>query len=107
MCIRDSFYAPSAEELAFNSQGACRTCSGTGKVRTVDETTLVPDESLTIEQGAVCLLYTSTLRAHRESTCGGESALTAAVPQPTAISEIMITPTSTRTGRATGTTKPG
>ena len=47
------FYAPSAEELAFNSQGACRTCSGTGKVRTVDETTLVPDESLTIEQGAV------------------------------------------------------
>ena len=47
------FYAPSAEELAFNSQGACRTCGGTGIVRTVDRTTLVPDESLTIEQGAV------------------------------------------------------
>lgn len=47
------FYAPSAEELAFNSQGACRTCDGTGIVRTVDKTTLVPDESLTIDEGAV------------------------------------------------------
>ena len=47
------FYAPSAEELAFNSQGACRTCSGTGVVRTVDRSTLVPDESLTIDEGAV------------------------------------------------------
>ena len=47
------FYAPSAEELAFNSQGACRTCGGTGIVRTVDPATLVPDDSLTIQQGAV------------------------------------------------------
>lgn len=47
------FYAPSAEELAFNSQGACRTCGGTGVVRTVDRTALVPDESLTIDEGAV------------------------------------------------------
>ena len=47
------FYAPSAEELAFNSQGACRTCDGTGVVRTVDRATLVPDESLTIDEGAV------------------------------------------------------
>ena len=47
------FYAPSAEELAFNSQGACKACGGTGSVRTVDINTLVPDESLTIEQGAV------------------------------------------------------
>ena len=47
------FYAPSAEELAFNSQGACRTCDGTGTVRTVDRSTLVPDESLTIDEGAV------------------------------------------------------
>ena len=47
------FYAPSAEELAFNSQGACKTCQGTGIVRTVDETTLVPDENLTIDEGAV------------------------------------------------------
>ncbi len=48
-----AFYAPSAEELAFNSQGACPTCDGTGVVRTVDRSTLVPDESLTIDQGAV------------------------------------------------------
>ena len=48
-----TFYAPSAEELAFNSQGACRTCNGTGRVQTVDLSTLVPDESLTIEEGAV------------------------------------------------------
>lgn len=47
------FYAPSAEELAFNSQGACQSCGGTGLVRTVDEATLVPDESLTIDEGAV------------------------------------------------------
>lgn len=47
------FYAPSAEELAFNSQGACKTCGGTGIVRTVDESTLIPDESLTIDEGAV------------------------------------------------------
>lgn len=39
-----SFYAPAAEELAFNSQGACPECSGTGMVRTVDMNTLVPDE---------------------------------------------------------------
>ena len=49
----ETFYAPGAEELAFNSQGACRTCGGTGVVRTVDRSTLVPDESLTIDQGAV------------------------------------------------------
>ncbi len=47
------FFAPSAEELAFNGQGACKTCSGTGIVRTVDESTLVPDENLTIDEGAV------------------------------------------------------
>ena len=49
----EHFFAPSAEELAFNSQGACPTCSGTGIVRTVDESTLVPDENLTIDEGAV------------------------------------------------------
>ena len=47
------FYAPSAEELAFNSQGACPTCDGTGMVWTVDLSTLVPDESLSIDEGAV------------------------------------------------------
>ena len=49
----EHFFAPGAEELAFNSQGACRTCGGTGTVRTVDRSTLVPDESLSIDQGAV------------------------------------------------------
>lgn len=48
-----TFYAPGAEELAFNSQGACRTCGGTGIVRRVNLDSLVPDESLTIEEGAV------------------------------------------------------
>lgn len=47
------FFAPSAEELSFNSQGACQTCGGTGFVRKVDESSLVPDESLTIDEGAV------------------------------------------------------
>ena len=47
------FFAPGAEDLAFNSTGACPRCNGTGVVRTVDESTLVPDESLTIEEGAV------------------------------------------------------
>ena len=49
----ETFFAPGAEELAFNSQGACKRCDGTGIVRTVDESTLVPDESLTIDEGAV------------------------------------------------------
>ena len=47
------FYAPGAEELSFNSTGACRHCDGTGVVRAVDESTLVPDESLSIDEGAV------------------------------------------------------
>ncbi len=49
----EHFYGPGAEELAFNSQGACPHCDGTGIVRVVDESTLVPDESLTIDEGAV------------------------------------------------------
>ena len=48
-----AFYGPGAEELAFNSQGACPCCGGTGTVRTVDESTLIPDESLSIDEGAV------------------------------------------------------
>ncbi len=48
-----AFYAPGAEELAFNSQGACRTCAGTGIVRKVDLESLVPDTSLSIDEGAV------------------------------------------------------
>ena len=46
-------HAPSAEELAFNSQGACPKCGGTGSVRTVDLDSLVPDDSLSIDEGAV------------------------------------------------------
>jgi excinuclease ABC subunit A len=49
----EHFYGPSAEDLSFNSTGACKTCDGTGTVRTVDESTLIPDESLTIDEGAV------------------------------------------------------
>ncbi len=49
----ERFFAPGAEELAFNSQGACKRCDGTGVIRTVDESTLVPDESLSIDEGAV------------------------------------------------------
>ncbi len=44
---------PGAEDLAFNSRGACRNCDGTGLVHEVDESTLVPDESKTIDEGAV------------------------------------------------------
>ena len=47
------FYAPSAEELAFNSQGSCQKCGGTGIVHTVDMASLVPDDSLAIDDGAV------------------------------------------------------
>lgn len=49
----ERFFAPSAEDLAFNSGGACEHCDGTGVVRQVDEASLVPDESLTIDEGAV------------------------------------------------------
>ena len=47
------FTQPGAESFAFNSDGACSRCEGTGVVRTVDESTLVPDESLSIDEGAV------------------------------------------------------
>ncbi len=49
----EEFYGPGAEAMAFNSEGACPTCQGTGIHRTVDESTLVPDESLSIDEGAV------------------------------------------------------
>ena len=48
-----AFDGPAAEDFSFNSGGACRTCGGTGIVRTVDEASLVPDESLSIDEGAV------------------------------------------------------
>ena len=49
----EKFYGPGAEELAFNSTGACKTCGGTGVVQTVNEAALVPDDSKTIDEGAV------------------------------------------------------
>lgn len=51
----EKFYGPGAEDLAFNSRGACPTCGGTGVVRTVNEAALVPDEDLTIDEGAVAV----------------------------------------------------
>ncbi len=50
---KERVFAPGAEELAFNSQGACPKCNGVGTIRTVDISTLVPDENLTIDGGAV------------------------------------------------------
>ncbi len=47
------FYGPSAEDLAFNSSGACPECDGIGVIRTVDESTLIADDNLTLEEGAV------------------------------------------------------
>ena len=47
------FFAPSAEDLSFNGGGACQKCGGLGTIMTVDESTLVPDPNLTIDQGAV------------------------------------------------------
>lgn len=47
------FYGPGAEDLAFNSAGACPTCGGTGVVREVDESALIADPNLTLEEGAV------------------------------------------------------
>jgi excinuclease ABC subunit A len=49
------FYGPGAEDLAFNSRGACPTCGGTGVIRTVDESTLITDENLSIDEGAVAV----------------------------------------------------
>lgn len=47
------FYSPGAESFAFNSDGACPACAGTGMVRDIDDATLVPDPSRTIKEGAV------------------------------------------------------
>lgn len=49
----EHFFAPGAEDLAFNSAGACKHCGGMGMVRIVDRSTLIPDESKTIDEGAV------------------------------------------------------
>ncbi|MDD7201906.1 MAG: excinuclease ABC subunit UvrA [Sphaerochaetaceae bacterium] len=62
------FYGPGAEDLAYNSRGACPTCGGTGRVHAVDETALVPDENLTIDQGAV-VVWGSLMWALMKDVC--------------------------------------
>ncbi|MFI5707960.1 excinuclease ABC subunit UvrA [Kribbella sp. NPDC051620] len=49
----ERFAVPGAESFAFNSDGACETCAGTGETRQIDQEALVPDESLSIADGAV------------------------------------------------------
>ena len=63
------FMGPGAEDLAFNSGGACPTCGGTGIVRTVDEASLVPDESISIDDGAV-LPWGSLMWDLMKQVCG-------------------------------------
>ena len=63
------FMGPGAEDLAFNSGGACATCGGTGIVRTVDEASLVPDESISIDDGAV-LPWGSLMWDLMKQVCG-------------------------------------
>ncbi len=63
-----TFYPPGAEELAFNSQGACKCCGGTGTVRSVDRSTLVPDDSLTLDEGA-CAPWNSLMWSLMTDVC--------------------------------------
>lgn len=63
------FHAPGAESLAFNSAGACLTCSGTGIVREVNRAALVPDESKSIDDGAV-LPWGSLMWDLMKQVCG-------------------------------------
>ena len=67
-CGRE-FFGPGAEDLAFNSTGACPTCGGTGIVRTVNESSLVPDESISIDDGAV-LPWGSLMWDLMKQVCG-------------------------------------
>ena len=64
-----SFYGPGAEDLAFNSGGACSTCSGSGIVRTVNRAALVPDESKSIDEGAV-VVWGSLMWDLMKQVCG-------------------------------------
>ena len=63
------FRGPGAEELAFNSGGACPTCGGTGVVRTVNRAALVPDESKSIDEGAV-VVWGSLMWDLMKQVCG-------------------------------------
>jgi len=49
-----SYDVPSPNTFSFNSPyGACPTCNGLGKIYEVDESSLVPDPSLSISRGAI------------------------------------------------------
>ena len=63
------FRGPGAEELAFNSGGACPTCGGTGVARTVNRVALVPDESKSIDEGAV-VVWGSLMWDLMKQVCG-------------------------------------
>ena len=65
----EKFFGPGAEDLAFNSTGACPACGGTGIVRTVNEASLVPDESISIDDGAV-LPWGSLMWDLMKQVCG-------------------------------------
>src|SRR6187431_1910037 len=53
-CCNISFPAPSPQSFSFNSpQGMCEACNGLGQRLTVSPERLVPDDSLSIDQGAV------------------------------------------------------
>ena len=65
----NEFYGPGAEQLAFNSEGACPTCGGTGIARTVNRAALVPDESKTIDEGAV-VVWGSLMWDLMKQVCG-------------------------------------
>ena len=67
-CGRD-FFAPAAEELSFNSSGGCAACSGTGTIRTVNRAALVPDESKSIDEGAV-VVWGSLMWDLMKQVCG-------------------------------------
>ena len=64
-----TFHGPGAESLAFNSAGACPSCSGTGVVREVNRAALVPDESKSIDDGAV-LPWGSLMWDLMKQVCG-------------------------------------
>ena len=52
-----SYEEPSPNSFSFNSPyGACPTCKGLGQVYTVDMKAIIPDDSLTINEGAIAPL---------------------------------------------------
>lgn len=47
------FMAKSAEDFAYNSTGACPTCHGTGQVQDIDDSKIIANENLTLQEGAI------------------------------------------------------